>query len=644
MNALKTAGKALFVLLAIALFALSFLWCASFLFRVFMSGGESFIKTVFSGKFTLTDQVRSLPWDILYYQSRYGDSLERPLKGAWLLSMLLHGLIAFITLKARSRKPKLYGDARFATVREIAKAGLFVSGKEVGKGGLFAGTKIIVGRIGRRFIGLGGQYFAYLAAPTRSGKGVGVVVPVGLSYAHSMVVSDIKQELFELTAAFRAKCGHQVHLFNPFDPEGRTARWNPLSYVSRSSAQRVDGLNQIAICLIPDSGGDNRFFDESARKLFIGLGLYCLDKEAQWQTQGMTFVPTIREILDLATDFDGEAIPYLASLINDEFVTPITAQTINSAISAGEKTFASILASLTANLTPWLSEPMVNATSGDDFDLRKVRKELITIYLGIQPKDLEKAGKIINLFYSQLIYENTSVLPQNDPDLKYQCLMLMDEGTAAGRIAILEKAVSYMAGYNLRLLFVAQSPAQLENVKVYGEHGTRNILTNIALKILYKPNDVKVSEEYSRLLGKITVREDTSRSRGGGRGGASTTETQQQRDLMMPQELRKMSARREIILFEGIDHPILAWKNCFHEDPIFIRRYQGHGKPRVRTISERLSASDVGTRTAQETVREDLRKYRERLKTAALTAAERNGITTELVGNFIGRVIQATAT
>lgn len=463
-----------------------------------------------------------------------------------------------------------------------------------------------------------------------------------------MVVSDIKQELFELTAAHRAQSGHEVFLFDPFNPEGRTARWNPLSYVSRLEEQRVDDLNQIAICLIPDSGSDDSFFEESARKLFLGLGLYCLDKEGYWEKNGAKFVPTIKEILNLATEFSGDAIAYFASLMQDDYISPVAKQTINSAVSAGDKTFASILATLTANLTPWLSKPVSDATSGDDFDLREIRRKPMTIYLGIQPADLAKAGKIINLFYSQLINENTRVLPQNDDSLKYQCLMLMDEGTAAGRIAILEKAVSYMAGYNMRLLFIAQSPAQMEDRKVYGEHGTRNILTNIALKVLYKPNDVKDSEEYSKLLGKITVREDTSKSRGGGSRGVSHTESLQQRDLMMPQELREMSKDKEIIIFEGISHPIMANKNCYWKDPVFISRYKGKGKPIAKTIKERLeeipSLQEKPQQMGKESVSEERLKWNEVIRAGGEQAAQESGLTLAILTNFIGKSLEASLT
>lgn len=599
--------KALLIVLLISLVGFSIIWGASWAFRVLMSLIGFDIKALFNDGFVLSEMVKSEPFSIISYTMNYAEVYPKQIKGAWALSGIVHAVLIAIMAWAiwGAKKKSLYGEARFASMNEIKNAGLLIPANKVNQDGLFAGTQIIVGKVGNQFIGLGKQLFAYLAAPTRSGKGVGVVIPVGLSYSDSMVVSDIKQELFEITGAFRAKNGHEVHLFNPFDPEGRTACWNPFSYVSRAEHLRVDDINEIAMCLIPDGGGDDNFFEESARKLFLGLGLYCLDKEAAWKAEGVKFTPTVKEILNLATDFSGDSIPYFQSLINDEFVTRLAKQTINSSVSAGDKTFASILATLTAALSPWLSSTVAEATSSDDFDLRNLRKKLMTIYIGIMPKDLDKASKIINLFYSQLINLNTAVLPQNDPALKYQCLMLMDEGTAPGRIKKLAQSVSYMAGYNLRLLLIVQSPAQMRDKALYGEHGTDNILTNIALKILFKPGSVKDSEEYSKLLGKTTIKEDTSKSRGGGSKGISRTETQNQRDLMMPQELRQMSSKKEIVDFSEMKYPIMADKIFYYEDKVFIKRFKNQGKLRAKSIGEKMNVSEAINASVRRAMTED---------------------------------------
>lgn len=435
--------KKTMICIALLVFAISFVWTASAINAVYISlPPNDIIKGLFNFKFSPAASLAPLS----IFRNYTDPYMKACVENAWLTSMMIHGGLVIWIIFTMIKRPSLYGDARFATSKEVQKAGLFINPpslklkpEEYAEKGLFAGDKIIVGKLGGKYIGLGGQLFAYLAAPTRSGKGVGVVVPVGLSYAHSMVVSDIKQELFKLTASWRIKCGHQVFLFDPFSSEGCTARWNPLSYVSRSSALRVDDLNQIAISLIPDNNKGDSFFEDSARKLFIGIGLWLLDREAymtedknyekkykeylvnkalleeidrlsvynanednvaalyrewiaeeyQWYQQiddlelketitlnGKKFprhilvlqepkpalskqefikkygAPTIRQILDLATSFKGEAIAHFQSMIASNFASEITKQTINSSISAGDKTFASILATLTSNLTP----------------------------------------------------------------------------------------------------------------------------------------------------------------------------------------------------------------------------------------------------------------------------------------------------
>ena len=176
--------------------------------------------------------------------------------------------------------------------------------------------------------------------------------------------------------------------------------------------------------------------------------------------------------------------------------------------------------------------------------------------------------------------------------------------------------------------------------KTYGTHGARNILTNIALKILFKPNDVRDSEEYSKLLGKITVEEDTSRSRGGGNRGVSTTRTQNQRDLMMPQELRAMPLQEEIIIYDGISHPIKAQKICYYKDRVFIPRFKGQRNAIVRPLKERMVREEVIADAVKAIVRDESRTYRNRLEDNINEYAARQAFTTAVVGNFIGRVLE----
>jgi len=595
--------KILLAVIALAALAFSIIWTASFAFRLIFSFQGLSLRQIFAQGLQLTDQVRSQPFDIFHYMSHYMTSYPKQIKGAWMLAVGSHALVIGLVLYIifRRRQPDLYGNARFASPREIRKAKLIIPQKQINKGGLFAGKAIIFARMGNQYLGVTGPFFGYLAAPTRSGKGLGVVVPVGLSYSDSIVALDIKQELFELTGAVRADNGHEVHLFDPFSPEGRTARWNPCSYIRRDPKLRIDDIKAIAICLIPDNVNGENFFPEAARSFFTGLALYCLDKEAACHADGRPYTTTIKGILDLARGSNGdEAISYFSSIIKDKFVSDDARRAISAGISAGDKTFGSILSTVTTGLDPWTSQTVADATSSDDFDLRDVRRKKMSIYFGVIPSDLSKAEKIINLFYTQLINANTDVLPRNDRSLKYECLLLMDEASAPGRIAIIAKALSYMAGYGLRLLIIVQSPAQLRDPVLYGEHGTRNILSNMALKIMYKPDDLTDAEEYAKRLGKITVRADTQRSRGGGNKGVARTETYNARDLMLPQEILEMDDDIVLATYRHCKHPIKATKNNFLTDPIFANTQQKSGRLIATTIAER---TDSMTRLRNEIAR-----------------------------------------
>jgi type IV secretion system protein VirD4 len=206
------------------------------------------------------------------------------------------------------------------------------------------------------------------------------------------------------------------------------------------------------------------------------------------------------------------------------------------------------------------------ATSGNDFKLTDLRRKRMTIYVGIQPNKLAESRLIVNLFFSQVINLNTRELPQNNPELKHQCLLLMDEFTSIGRVDIIASAVAYMAGYNLRLLPIIQSMAQLD--AVYGREVSRTIITNHALQIIFAPREQQDANDYSEMLGYTTLRRhNVTRGR-----EFTRSESEERRALMLPQELKAMGTGREVFLYEGLAHPVLCDKVRYYGDKYFTRR------------------------------------------------------------------------
>lgn len=528
-------------------------------------------KETFSFDFTYHALVKSYPrvYESLGYSS--------------LVSLFIVAIIPFIPMPETA----LHGKARFATFSEIKN-----------KMNLLGEKGLIIGKYKGKFLRFSGQQFVALGAPTRSGKGVGIVIPNLLDWDESCVVQDIKQECFDYTSKYRKEILKQeVYLFNPFS--NRTHRYNPLTYIDMNDKLNRDSqLDDFAKILYPEIGNETSiFFNQQAQNLFKGLCYLYLDLSSE---DGKKFLEqfnlkisfTLSGILDLARGFKLEnendvgeievstgleqTVEFLeyADLIS--IYTKKKLQDYLGIESANTK--SGVESSFKAPLLQFDDEPMKTATSESDFDIRELRKKRMTIYIGITPDKLPNSKTILNIFWSQLILLNTKELPQKNKDLKYSCLLLMDEFTAIGNMPILQKAVSFIAGYNLRLMMIFQSISQLETPAPdgYGREGAKTLLTNHACQIFYAPRELEDAEKISKLLGTKTVKQ-VSRSQNFGKGltdgssSASTSETH--RALMMPQELREMPFESELVTIDS-GKPILCDKAFYYSDTYFMNKYK----------------------------------------------------------------------
>lgn len=476
---------------------------------------------------------------------------------------LAGGVVAalLLAIKLAQSGRSLYGKARFATTTEIKKAGFFEPGD----------NSLVVGKVGKNYLYYAGQQFAILAAPTRSGKGVGIVIPNLLTYRESVVVLDIKQENFNLTSGFRAKFGQEIFLFNPFAEDGRTHRWNPLSYITADARGRVSDIMSIALMLFPvGSDGKDQFWKSQAQNVFLALTLYLVEQRSYQSALGcpddLLSPVSIGAILKLSTSDGSPLKDHLTSLSQMSFVGEEGKTAFSGLLANNAEVFSSIMGTFKEPLLPWLNPIVDAATSHDDFLLTDVRKKRMTIYIGILPNKIADAKLIVNLFFSQLINENTRQLPQENPNLKHQCLLLLDEFTSLGRVEIIAKSLSYIAGYNLRLFPIIQSIAQLD--ATYGKDDSRTMLTNHALQILYTPRAQSDANDYSEMLGYESI-EKTSRSIGKDK---SRSISEEKRALMLPQELKAMGSTKEIVIYEGLTAPIMCEKIKYYEDKNFTNR------------------------------------------------------------------------
>lgn len=482
--------------------------------------------------------------------------------GTILLPLLL------LMLMPTTQKNKLFGDARFASAAEVKKAGLL-------------GDKgIIVGSYNGKYLMFGGQQHAIISAPTRSGKGVGIVIPNLLNWSDSVVVLDIKQENWDITSGFRSKHGQKCFLFNPAATDYRTHRYNPLAYISQDVNFRIDDVQKIANMLFPDEEGTDVIWTATPRSLFLGIVLLL----AETPEKPLTLGQVVRETL-----VDGDGAKYFARLVNERAAagkpySGACVRALNSYISiSAENTRAGVITSFRSRLELWMNPLVDAATSENDFDLRDVRKKRMSVYLGVTPDNLERMAPLLNLFFQQLIDLNTRELPSQNRALKYSCLLLMDEFTSIGKIGILSKGISYIAGYNLRMLPIIQSPTQL--VEVYGQDAAQTFTTNHALNIIYPPkaSETQTAKDISEWLGNQTVK-SISKTRSNNlfkSDGNTNNISEQSRALMLPQEITSLGEGKELVIMENV-RPILAEKVVYYRDAEFTRR--------LKAVSKSLSA------------------------------------------------------
>ncbi|UGX89466.1 type IV secretory system conjugative DNA transfer family protein (plasmid) [Bradyrhizobium barranii subsp. barranii] len=241
---------------------------------------------------------------------------------------------------------------------------------------------------------------------------------------------------------------------------------------------------------------------------------------------------------------------------------------LNDLLAASENTLNSVRKTVTARLGLWLNPRIDAATSSNDFDLRQLRQQPMSIYLGVTPDNLDRMAPLLNLFFQQVVDLNTRELPEQNPKLTRKVLLLLDEFPALGNVNVLAKSVAFR--YGIRLLTVVQSPAQLR--AIYGIDAARNFMTNHAVEVVFAPKEQDVANELSERIGYETV---NARSRSGPKGLAmratSETVSEHRRALMLPQELKLLPKSKAFILGTGIP-PIIADKIVYYEDKAFLQR------------------------------------------------------------------------
>lgn len=516
---------------SLRLFYLGF--CLAIAFAVWLLAYGLALQIVYGDGRILQVTITANPFAPFQQLLAYGDSgiLRATALGALLPAALVAGIVAYAGLRPNSNP---LGDARFQTVMSLRRGGWF---RKTGK---------ILGRFGRQILRVEDDRHHLIIGPTRSGKGACYVIPNTLIHEGSMIVTDLKGEIFASTAGFRKSKGNQVFLFAP--GSDRTHRYNPLDFIRPDRGDRTTDIQNIAAILVPENTeSENSIWQATAQQVMAGAISY-INESVHYEAR--------RNLGEVTAFFNsGVNLQALMTLIKERepYLSRFTIESFNAYIALSERAAASALLDIQKALRPFRNERVVAATSVTDMDLRALKRRPISIYLAPSVTDITLLRPLLALFVQQTL----DTLMLEHTECSVPVYFLLDEFRQLKKMSEITTKLPYVAGYNIKMAFVIQDLKNLD--EVYGETSRHSLMGNCGYQLVFGANDQVTAEAVSKGLGKRTVRYKTESRTIELMGLHRRTKVEQlrERDLMMPQEVRQMPADKMIILAEG-QNPIFA--------------------------------------------------------------------------------------
>ena len=488
--------------------------------------------------------------------------------GGFLFWLMLGGIlviwaiaVSFSDVKTKSN----YGDAKWAKKRDIKKMGLF------------ADNGIIYGKVGNRFIRTNEPLSALIAAPPGTGKTAAIAIPNLLSCNNSMIINDVKNELWEITATHRKKY-QQVIRFAPTEKDSHS--WNPLAEIPDNEIDAVVHIDRILSVIYQTTGNEKddhwQRMSKSVVKFYALMLLY--------NKVPMSLAKIRSEILDTS-----DLQVYVTRYIENDFYDPDTAdeddkddgmrpkyppfindgsviyqyilETGNLITQVNSKEFSSVLTTMISKLEIFADPIVASNTSKSDFSIKQLRQSKASIYLCTRPKDLARAAPIIKIFIEIAANEFLSDKPRKEQKVTF----LLDEFARMGKLDTLIKLPAVSRGQNANVVLICQDLDQIKSV--YKETGLNEILSTTAHKVVFTQNNYNTMRRISELIGKQTKTKTTeTRQKNQLFADKSNQISEEGQALILPQDVGSLKDNEVIIITQGYNtQPIKAKTAKYYE-------------------------------------------------------------------------------
>jgi type IV secretion system protein VirD4 len=515
----------------------------------------------------------------------------------------LLGLMVAKMVAANSAKinPYLHGSARWANQHDIERAGLLprpitawqqlTGKKKCSSDGVYVGAWLDKKGV-THYLRHNGAEHVLCYAPTRSGKGVGLVIPTLLSWEHSAVITDLKGELWELTSGWRQKYArNKVLRFDPASLNGGV-HWNALEEIRLATEYEVGDVQNLATLLVdPDGKGLATHWQKTAQALLVGVILHVLYKAKREGTDAT--LPAVDAIL---SDPDRDIAELWMEMATYGHVHGKNHLTVGSAardmLDRPDEEAGSVLSTAKSYLALY-RDPMVQRNvSKSEFRIKDLMNfdDPVSLYIVTHPNDKARLRPLVRVMINMIIrlLADKMDFVNGQPKAHYQhrLLMMMDEFPSLGKLEILQEALAFIAGYGIKCYLICQDINQLKSRETGYGHD-ESITSNCHVQSAFPPNRVETAEHLSKLTGQTTVAKEqittSGRRTSALLGQVSRTIQEVQRPLLTPDECLRMPGpvkgaegmiekAGDMVVYVAGFPAIYGVQPLFFKDPIFKAR------------------------------------------------------------------------
>ncbi|MDH0358223.1 conjugal transfer protein TraG [Aeromonas caviae] len=474
--------------------------------------------------------------------------------GSSLLAVVV--AIAMSVWRSRqARKVTTYGSARWADAADIRKAGLTQP------------AGVFLGQHDGHYLRHEGPEHVLTFAPTRSGKGVGLVVPTLLSWPASAVIHDIKGENWQITAGWRSRFSHCL-LFNPTDAS--SAAYNPLLEVRRGAHEVRDVQNIADILVDPEGALEKRnHWEKTSHALLVGAILHVL-----YAGEDKTLRGVANFLSDPASPFELTLHRMITTKHLGDAQHPVVASAAREVLNKSDNERSGVLSTAMSFLGLYRDPTVAEVTSRCDWRIADLiaAEHPVSLYLVVPPSDISRTKPLIRLILNQIGRRLTESLDGSDGiQRRHKLLLMLDEFPALGRLDFFETALAFMAGYGIRSFLIAQSLNQID--KAYGQN--HSILDNCHVRVTFATNDERTAKRISETLGTATELR-AQRNYAGHRlapwlGHLMVSRQETARPLLTPGEVMQLPPDESVVMVSSVA-PIKAKKLRYFADANFKQR------------------------------------------------------------------------